>query len=201
VVASDARSVPTDPIELFRQWFAEAHNPHSVLPNAMALATSTPNGYPSTRFVLLKHIDSHGFIFFSNYDSRKGRELEANPHAAAAMFWTDPRRQIRIEGVVTKIAPAESDAYFATRDRGSQVGAWASAQSKVIAGRAELERHIESLETEYLGRSVPRPQNWGGYRLFPNAIEFWSEGEDRLHDRLAYRRDQKQGWIADWLAP
>jgi pyridoxamine 5'-phosphate oxidase len=201
VPALDDENVLPDPIELFGEWFEEACEAGEVLPNTMALATSDPAGRPSVRFVLLKQFDGRGFVFFSNYESRKAEEIEANPFASAAIFWTELRRQVRIEGNVSKVSAAESDAYFETRDRGSQVGAWASPRSRLIPDRAHLEKEISGLEERFSGRPVPRPKSWGGYIIAPHRIEFWSERKDRLHDRVLYSLDGQQKWRIERLAP
>jgi pyridoxamine 5'-phosphate oxidase len=193
---------PTNPFDLFRQWYDDAKAAGRELPNAMALATaSAETARPSNRFVLLKGVDDCGFVFFSNYDSRKGEELEHNPHAAAVLFWPAPRRQVRIEGRVEKLTPEESDEYFQTRDRLSQIGAIASPQSRVIAQRDELDREVERLEKQMEGRDVPRPPYWGGYRIVPDTIEFWTGRENRLHDRIRFRSSGEGGWIEERLAP
>jgi pyridoxamine 5'-phosphate oxidase len=197
----EAKNIPPDPITLFEAWFDEAVKAGNVLPNAMALATCAPDGHPSVRYVLLKQCDSRGFVFFSNYESRKGREMEGNRHVAAAIFWAEPRRQVRIEGVVRRVPEAESDAYFATRDRGSQVGAWASPQSQPISGPSQLRQEIQELEERFSGQSVPRPENWGGYVIIPERIEFWIEGENRLHDRILYSLGEDGAWTTERLAP
>lgn len=166
----------------------------------MTLATATRDGHPSARMVLLKGFDARGFVFYTNYESRKGGELEQNPQAALVFFWVELERQVRVEGRVERAAPAESDAYFASRPLGSQIGAWASAQSRVIAGREPLERRTAELEDEYAGREVPRPSQWGGYRVVPHVIEFWQGRPSRLHDRLRYRQ-KDGGWIVERLSP
>lgn len=191
-----------DPFTLFRAWFDDAQQSGLKLPNAMSLATASPNGRPSNRFVLLKGVDDRGFLFYSNYDSRKGNELQVNPWAAAAMYWLSaPPRQVRMEGRVEKLTSSESDAYFHSRSRGSQIGAAASPQSRVIGDREEIESSVEILERELAGKVVPRPTYWGGYRIIPDCIEFWTERNDRLHDRIRYRRQDGEGWIIERLAP
>lgn len=189
-----------DPIRQFQRWFDEATSAGLIEPNAMTLATATRDGHPSARMVLLKGFDARGFVFYTNYESRKGGELEQNPQAALVFFWVELERQVRVEGRVERAAPEESDAYFASRPLGSQIGAWASAQSRVIAGREPLERRTAELEDEYAGREVPRPSQWGGYRVVPHVIEFWQGRPSRLHDRLRYRQ-KDGGWIVERLSP
>ena len=190
-----------NPFGQFRLWFEEALRADLPQPEAMTLATSTRDGRPSARMVLLKQVDERGFVFHTNYRSRKGWEIEENPWAAAILFWAELRRQIRIEGQVEKLSAAESDAYFSSRDAGSRLAAWASPQSRVIDDRASLERRMGELTMQYRGRDVPRPDYWGGYRLRPVSIEFWQGRPDRLHDRLRYRRDADGGWVIERLAP
>lgn len=190
-----------DPFRQFAVWFDAALAAHLTEPNAMALATATPDGRPSARMVLLKGFDEHGFVWYTNYESRKGNELAANPHAALVFFWAELSRQVRIEGPVTSVAPEESDAYFHSRPRGSQIGAAASHQSQVLPSRELLERHAAELEAQYAGQEVPRPSNWGGYRLAPTLIEFWQGRPNRLHDRLRYRRLEDGSWLIERLSP
>ena len=194
-----------DPLRQFARWYAEAAEAVSV-PEAVAVATATPEGAPSVRMVLLKGFDERGLVFFSHYTSRKGRELEANPRAALLFHWAPLGRQVRVEGRVERVAAAESDAYFATRPRGAQIGALASRQSEPLGSRAELERRIAELERELEGAPVPRPETWGGYRVAPEAWEFWQHHDDRLHDRFRYRRDVGAGatgaaWTIERLSP
>jgi pyridoxamine 5'-phosphate oxidase len=191
--------VPADPLELFRVWWEEAHAASLVQPSAMTLATATPDGLPSARMVLLRGFDQCGFAFFTNYHSRKARELTANPSAALVLYWAELDRQVRVEGRVERVSPEESDGYFQTRARGSQLGAWASPQSEVIAGRDLLLRRMEELSARY-PHQVPRPPHWGGFRVVPAAIEFWQGQPNRLHDRLRYRRIEG-GWLRERLAP
>jgi len=190
-----------DPIALAQRWFADAQAEGIEQADAMTLATATPDGRPSARAVLLKGIDARGFAFFTNYDSRKGRELDANPHAALVLLWIPLQRQVRVAGSVVRLDAEESDAYFATRPRGSQLGAWASAQSRPLPDRAELERRWEALGERYGGEAVPRPPHWGGYRVEPEEIEVWQGRANRLHDRFAYTRTADGGWTHVRLQP
>lgn len=189
-----------DPFALFRRWFDDALAAELSDPNAFILATSTPDGVPSARAVLLKALDDRGFTFFTNYDSRKGRELEANPRAAMAFLWHPLERQIRIEGTVEVVTAAESDEYYAKRPLGSRLGAWASPQSAVIPDRAFLETAHAELLAKHTDGDPPRPPNWGGYRVLPDVIEFWQGRRSRLHDRVRFTRTPG-GWLRDRLAP
>jgi pyridoxamine 5'-phosphate oxidase len=190
-----------DPIEQFRNWFDEALAADLHEPNAMTLATATPAGRPSARTVLLKGFDGGGFVFYTNYEGRKGWELETNPYAALVFYWGELERQVRIEGHVSRISEEESDAYFAGRPRGSQLGAWASEQSRPVEDRSTLEERLRALEAEHEGREVPRPPFWGGYRVEPETVEFWQGRENRLHDRLRYRRSESGEWRRERLQP
>jgi pyridoxamine 5'-phosphate oxidase len=167
----------------------------------MTLATVTAEGRPSARIVLIKGFDERGFIFYTNYEGRKARELEANPHCALVLYWAELERQVRIEGRVSRVSDEESDAYFAGRPRGSQLGAWVSEQSRSIENRGALEIRLSELEREYEGREIPRPPFWGGFRVEPEVIEFWQGRENRLHDRLQYRRSEDGGWKRERLQP
>lgn len=193
-------SVESDPISQFARWYEHALAKVGPLPEAVALATATRAGHPSLRMVLLKGFDAHGFVFYTNYLSRKGRELARNARACLVFHWGDLQRQVRVEGRVTRVAARESDEYFAMRPRGSQLSAWASAQSSKVANRAVLERRFASFERKFPG-AVPRPPYWGGFRLAADEIEFWQGRQDRLHDRLVYRRGPRGRWIIERLAP
>jgi pyridoxamine 5'-phosphate oxidase len=189
-----------DPLEQFRRWYADAEAAGIRAPHAMALATATPDAQPSVRMVLLKGFDEDGFVFFTGYVSRKGAELDANPNAALLFYWDPLGRQVRIDGRVERATAAESDAYFATRPRAAQLAATASRQSAVLSGRDELDARVAELERDHAGADVPRPEHWGGYRLRPETYEFWQHREDRLHDRLRYRRDG-DAWKIERLSP
>lgn len=190
-----------NPFVQFRRWFADAVEAKLKDPNAMTLATATPDGAPAARVVLLKDIDDRGLVFFTNYESRKGIELAANPRAALCFFWAPLERQVRVEGRVEKVTREESEAYFRTRPRGSQLGAWASRQSAAIAGREPLEARMAELERQYPdGAEVPCPPWWGGYRVVPDAFEFWIGRPSRLHDRFRYS-PAGGGWAVARLAP
>lgn len=192
--------VESDPVAQFAQWYERAQATVKPLPDAVALATATPAGHPSLRMVLLKGFDAHGFVFYTNYRSRKGRELARNPRAALLFYWGDLERQVRIDGRVERLMARESEEYFATRPRGSQLSAWASPQSALVAGRGPLERRFAAFARKYPD-AVPRPPHWGGYRLVPEAFEFWQGREDRLHDRILYRRVRGGRWRIARLAP
>ena len=192
--------VEADPVAQFAQWYEGAQAVVKPLPHAVALATATRAGHPSLRMVLLKGFDAHGFVFYTSYRSRKGRELARNPRATLLFYWGEIERQVRIDGRVEKLMARESDEYFATRPRGSQLSAWASPQSSVEAGRGALERRFAAFARKFPG-AVPRPPHWGGYRLVPEAFEFWQGREDRLHDRILYRRVRGGRWRIERLAP
>lgn len=192
-------AVENDPLAQFARWYQRACEVVKPLPDAAALATATRTGHPSVRMVLLKTFDARGFVFYTNYRSRKGRELARNACASLLCYWGELERQVRIDGRVVRLTAQESDAYFVTRPRGSQLSAWASNQSAVVAGRTALERRFAAFTRKYPD-AVPRPPHWGGYRLAPEAIEFWQGREDRLHDRILYRR-VRGGWKIARIAP
>ena len=189
-----------DPIEKFRGWLSEAEAKEISNHNAMALATSTPAGRPSVRMVLLKDVDARGFVFYTNLESRKGGELAANPFASLCFYWKTLERQVRVEGAVQPVDPAEADAYYESRHRSSRIGAWASRQSRPLSGRFELEKRIAQYTAKCNIGHVPRPDFWSGFRIVPDRIEFWTEGAFRLHDRLVYHR-AGQGWETERLFP
>jgi len=191
----------SDPFRQFEQWFQEAEAARIPEPNAMVCSLADRNGRPSSRTVLLKGIDGRGFVFFSNYESRKGRELAENPRASLLFPWIAQERQVIVEGSVKKLSREESDAYFHSRPQASQLAAWASPQSAVIAGRSVLDEAMRTLEKKYAGQKVPVPPYWGGYRVQPDTLEFWQGRHGRLHDRLRYRREQNGDWAIDRLAP
>jgi len=192
--------VDPDPLKQFRHWYAEARSAGIRAPHAMALATASLQSVPSVRMVLLKGFDGSGFVFFTGYASRKSLELDANPRGALLFYWDPLGRQVRIEGEVERVSGQESDDYFATRPRGAQLAATASRQSTVLPDRDEIDARVEELGREHAGGEVPRPGHWGGYRLRPEAYEFWQHREDRLHDRLRYRR-RGENWLIERLSP
>lgn len=193
--------IPLEPWELFARWVSDAENALLPEPTAMTLATATPQGVPSARMVLLRGFDARGLAFYTNYLSRKAGELEENPRAALVFFWATLHRQIRVEGTVEKVTPAESDVYFQSRPRGHRLGAHASPQSQVIADRDFLEKQMNDLVRQFENQDVPRPEHWGGYRVVPQMFEFWQGQENRLHDRLRYRLLTGGTWVRDRLAP
>lgn len=197
----EEKRVERDPIKQFQIWFEEAIAAQLPLPEAMNLATVTSEGRPSARVVLLKQVDHEGFVFFTNYQSAKAVELEGNPYAALVFYWAPLERQVRVEGRVDRTSAEESESYFQTRPRESQIGAWASPQSSVIAGREVLEERVRELEDYYRDRDIECPEHWGGYRLLPDKIEFWKGRPGRLHDRILYELTSDGTWSIKRLAP
>jgi pyridoxamine 5'-phosphate oxidase len=195
------KDLARDPFRQFEKWFQEVEAARIPEPNAAVLATAARDGRPSARMVLLKGVDGRGFVFYTNYDSRKGRELEANPRASFVFPWIALERQVIVEGAVGKVAREESEAYFQSRPRASQLAAWASAQSSIIAGRDALEEAMKAVERKYAGREAPLPANWGGFRVVPETVEFWQGRRSRLHDRLRYRREAGGSWVVERLSP
>ena len=196
----DSADVSVDPVVQFRQWFDAALSAGLPEPNAMHLSTITADGHPDGRIVLLKDVSETGFVFYTNYESRKGRELTDHPFASLTFFYPELERQIRIEGRVEKVSAGESDAYFSSRPRGSQIGAWVSHQSEVIENRDVLETRQHELEVRFAGQPVPRPPYWGGFRVVPTALEFWQGRPSRLHDRIRYRLENGS-WLIERLSP
>lgn len=194
------QSVSPNPVLQFQSWFEEAVAAQVLEPNAMTLAT-VADGKPSARIVLLKVFDERGFVFYTNFQSRKGQELEQTPTAALVFWWGQLERQVRIEGSVVRVPNTEADEYFQSRPKGSQLGAWVSHQSEVIENREVVERRLQDLTQEYEGRPIPRPDYWGGYRLTPHAFEFWQGRPNRLHDRLCYRQNSSSNWQIERLSP
>ena len=195
------KNLAKNPFRQFEQWFQEAEAAKLTEPNAMTLATTGRDGRPSARTVLLKGVDGRGFVFYTNYESRKGRELDGNVHAVLLFPWVAMERQVTVEGPVARVSREESAAYFHSRPRASQLAAWASPQSTVVAGRAVIEESYRAIEKKYEGREVPLPPNWGGFRLTPETVEFWQGRRSRLHDRLRYRRETDGDWVVERLAP
>jgi len=196
----DERDVAADPFEQFARWFAAARASQVPEPNAMSLCTVDAHGRPSARIVLLKEVDARGFVFYTNHDSRKGREIAAHPAAALLFFWPELERQVRIEGDIEVVDAATADAYFRSRPRASRIGAWASPQSQALPDRASLEQRFADADRRFAGDDVPRPPQWGGYRVVPVAFEFWQGRPSRLHDRIAYSQETP-GWRTRRLAP
>ena len=196
----DESSVPAEPFTLFEIWFSQAVATEVKDPNTMILATSSKENIPNVRAVLLKIFDEKGFVFFTNYNSVKAKEIKENPHVALEFLWLDLERQVRVIGTCEKISTAESMAYFMKRSRGSQIGAWVSEQSSIISSRKMLQMQIEKMKEKFAKGSVPLPDFWGGYRVIPSQIEFWQGRESRLHDRIRYRKDGDH-WIIERLAP
>jgi pyridoxamine 5'-phosphate oxidase len=196
----DPAHVAAEPIEQFRAWFAAARDAGIYEPEAMTVATVGADGRPSSRYVLLRGLDERGFVFYTNYHSAKARALAERPYAALTFGWLPIHRSVRVEGPVARLAESESDAYFASRPRAAQIGAWASPQSTVVTGRAELERSASAAEQRFAGGDVPRPPHWGGFVVLPDRVEFWQGRAGRLHDRVRYERDG-DGWRIERLAP
>ncbi|MGQ0670677.1 MAG: pyridoxamine 5'-phosphate oxidase [Actinomycetota bacterium] len=195
------RDLDPDPFAQFRTWLEAAEAAGVRMPNAMTLATASPDGRPSARSVLLRGLDERGFVFFTNYESRKGRQLSENPHAALVFLWKDLERQVCVTGAVERTSREESEEYFRTRPRDARLGAWASRQSAVIGSRAELDTRFEELARRNPGENIPLPPFWGGFRLFPDTIEFWQGRPHRLHDRFRYSRQPEEGWLIERLSP
>ena len=198
---TENQQLDPDPFKQFARWFADAEQAELPLHNAMTLATASRAGKPSARMVLLKEVDARGFVFYTNYQGRKARELKENPFASLVFYWQPLSRQVRVEGAVERVAADESDRYFASRPRGHQLEAHASSQSQVIKDRGFLEEQFKTFTQMFAGQEIPRPAHWGGYRLLPETLEFWQEGEHRLHDRLRYRRVDDDQWVIERLAP
>lgn len=190
-----------NPFAQFGRWFDDVRATPQPLPEAMTLATATTSGAVAARVVLMKSFDEHGFVFFTNYNSAKAAQLHENPRAALSFWWAPLERQVRIEGAVCRTTEQESDDYWATRPRGSQLGAWASEQSKVIAGRGDLDERFEEISATYKDVPIPRPPHWGGYRVIPTLFEFWQGRTDRLHDRFCYRLRGANDWVIERLSP
>ncbi|RAI97464.1 pyridoxamine 5'-phosphate oxidase [Chitinophaga skermanii] len=201
LAALSEHDVASHPIQQFEKWWNDAITGEVDEANAMTLATATSHGLPSARIVLLKSFDENGFVFFTNYDSKKGQELAQNSHACLLFFWRELERQVRIEGIVQKVAEADSDTYYNSRPIGSRIGAIASPQSKVIPNREFLEAAVEKVEQQYTQSSPVRPANWGGYIVQPNLMEFWQGRSSRLHDRIQYTKDNSNNWNIVRLAP
>ena len=196
----DILNTEEDPIQQFRSWFNEARKAQVPEPSAMIVSTASPDGKPSARVLLLKDITDKGFVFFTNYNSRKGKEIEKNPYASFTFFWPELERQVRIEGKLRKVKSSASDAYFSSRPRGSQIGAWASPQSEEIPNREVLETQEQKYQESFKGKDIPRPEHWGGYELIPDHLEFWQGRQSRLHDRIVYLLENEL-WSRKRLAP
>jgi pyridoxamine 5'-phosphate oxidase len=193
--------VDADPVRQFQRWYDDAESRGVLAADAMVVASATPEGRPSARVVLLRGFDERGFAFYTNFESRKGREVEANPHAAVLFHWPEVHRQVRATGRIERVTQAESETYWNNRPRASRISAWASAQSEPIGSRAELEARAAEAETRFGDGDVPLPPFWGGYRLVPDELELWEHRDDRLHDRLRYRQTDDGGWVVERLQP
>jgi len=200
-MSTDLPTDSTDPIALFKDWLAEAEEKESVNPTAMSVATADAQGVPSVRMVLLKDVDERGFVFYTNSESQKGLEMAENPHASLCFYWKTMLKEVRVDGPVTKVSDEEADAYFASRSRGSQIGAWASKQSRPLESRFELEKQIAAYTAKFNIGKVPRPDFWEGYRVAAQKIEFWAERTFRLHDRIVYTLDENGNWVSQRLYP
>jgi pyridoxamine 5'-phosphate oxidase len=190
-----------NPFRQFARWFEDAKHHQPLHPESMTVSTCGADGVVTSRVALLKGFNDHGFVFFTNYNSRKGMQIAENPRISLCFFWPGLDRQVRVEGVAVKTTAEESDAYFASRPRGSQIGAWASSQSSVIPGRGDLDQRFAELDACYKERQIPRPPHWGGYRVIPVEIEFWQGRADRLHDRFVYRLREPKDWVIERLSP
>lgn len=199
--ALNETDVDPDPLRQFQRWLDEAIKAELPEPNALTLSTADRTGRPFARVVLLKDCDADGFVFYTNYRSDKGQQLAASPHAALLFLWLELERQIRVEGIVDKISPAESEAYFRTRPRESRLGSLASRQSQVVASRRILDERFQTLDAQYPDDNIPMPHHWGGYRMRPEMLEFWQGRHGRMHDRLRYRRRTDGGWLLERLEP
>jgi pyridoxamine 5'-phosphate oxidase len=197
----DDHILDADPVKQFTRWYQDAVAAHIPEPDAMTLATANRDGIPSARMVLLKKADEHGFVFFTNYNSRKGQDMMQNPRAALVFFWPGIQRQVRVEGTVSRLPANESDSYFATRPRESQLSSLTSLQSKPIASREDLDKRFEELKLQFEGKPIPRPSHWGGYRVQPLAMEFWQSRFARMNDRILYTRQQSGRWVQTRLQP
>jgi pyridoxamine 5'-phosphate oxidase len=198
---NELKSLDPNPFKQFKIWYQDAIEAKIAVPHAMTLATASKEGIPSARMVLLKDVDEGGFVFYTNYESQKGQELAKNPHAALVLYWKELDRQVRITGEVSKVSRQNSQAYFQSRPIGSQLGAWASNQSQVIANRDVLERELAKVTAQYQDKEIPLPPYWGGYRVSPKTIEFWQSGPYRLHNRFRYTRQDDDNWQIERLAP
>lgn len=198
----DEKTVKPDPLEQFKEWFNEALDSEISEPNAMILATAGKSGVPSVRTVLLKSVDGKGFVFYTNYKSRKGQEIEENPHVSLLFFWPQLQRQIRIAGIISKTDPAVSESYFRERPAESRISAWVSTQSHELSGKAELEENYHIFEAKYRNKEIPYPPFWGGYSVLPYSYEFWQGQPNRMHDRIEYNQDpETRDWLIRRLAP